>query len=57
MRAAREGAGISQRALARQAGVDHSHLNRFEAGERPISESMYQHLLAALAGLMAGDAA
>lgn len=51
LRQARKGAGVSIRALARQAGVDHSHVARFEKGERPISEAMYQHLLHALGTL------
>lgn len=57
VRAAREGAGISLRLLASQAGVNHSHLSRFETGERPISRVMYEHLLAAIAELLHREAA
>ncbi|HET7328491.1 MAG TPA: helix-turn-helix transcriptional regulator [Nocardioidaceae bacterium] len=52
LRTARVAAGITRRALARQAGVDHSHLGRFEHGERAVSESFYAHVTAALAVLI-----
>lgn len=60
LRQARVGAGISRMALARQAEVDHTHIARFENGERPMSEVAFQHCLYALAELMAprdGDSA
>ena len=53
-RAARQGAGLTVRALAERAGIDHSTVSRWERGEREISETTYQHLSLALADYMAG---
>ena len=52
LRTAREAAGVSQRRLASQAGVNHSSLSYFEAGKRPVSESFYANVKAALAVLI-----
>jgi transcriptional regulator with XRE-family HTH domain len=53
-RAARRGAGLSVRALARQSGVDHSTISRWERGEREISHATYEHLSLALGDYLAG---
>lgn len=55
-RAARQGAGVPLKALWREAepGVSYSHVYRWEKGERPLSETAYQHLSAALADYIAG---
>jgi DNA-binding transcriptional regulator YiaG len=55
-RQAREGAGVSLKALWRNAepGVSYSHVYRWEQGERDLSESAYQHLSLALAEYIAG---
>ena len=53
-RAAREGAGVSLRALCREAGVHVSHVSRRERGHRELSEVAYQHLSLALADYIAG---
>lgn len=53
-RAAREGAGVALRALADEAGIDHSTLSRWERGERQISTSTYEHLSHTLADYLAG---
>ena len=52
-RAARQGAGLSVRALADRADINHSTVSRWERGERQISETTYQHLANALADFMA----
>lgn len=52
-RAARQGAGISIRRLAADAGINHTTISRWERGQRDISEAAYQHLTTALADLMA----
>lgn len=57
LRAARRGAGISLRNLAKQSGVSHTHIARFETGERPISLAKYQHLLHALGQSLPQDGA
>ena len=53
-RAARQGAGVTVRALAKEAGVDYTHLSRWERGERPVSLVTYEHLSRALADYLAG---
>lgn len=53
-RAARQGAGLRIRALARESGVDHSTISRWERGEREISPATYEHLSLALADFLAG---
>ena len=53
-RAAREGAGLSVRALARESGIDHSTISRWERGEREISPATYEHLSLTLAHYLAG---
>lgn len=55
-RKAREGAGISLKALWREAepGVSYTHVYRWERGERDLSEAAYQHLSHALADYIAG---
>ena len=53
-RAARQGAGVTVRALAKEAGVDYTHLSRWERGERPVSPVTYEHLSRALADYLAG---
>ena len=53
-RAAREGAGVSVRAIATRAGVDHSTLSRWERGDRAISQVTYAHVTHALADYLAG---
>lgn len=53
-RAARQGAGLPLRALARQAEVDHSTISRWERGERDISPATYEHLSLTLADYLAG---
>ncbi|AEB09978.1 XRE family transcriptional regulator [Desulfobacca acetoxidans] len=65
MRQSREAAGISQRALAQQAGLDVSYINRLESGERRPRRGTLLKLASALritgqeleAWLMAGDLA
>lgn len=52
LRAAREGAGVTVYALAKQAGVSQTHVHRFEAGERGISLAKYEHLQAAIVELL-----
>lgn len=53
-RAARKGAGVSLRALCARAEVEHSHVSRWERGERRLSEVKYQHISGALADYIAG---
>ena len=53
-RAARQGAGLPLRTLARQADISHTTISRWERGEREISETTYEHLTATLAEFMAG---
>lgn len=53
-RAARQGAGLPLRALATEAGINHSTLSRWERGEREISTSTYEHLSHTLADYLAG---
>lgn len=53
-RAARQGAGLPLRALATEAGINHSTLSRWERGERDISTSTYEHLTRTLADYLAG---
>ena len=53
-RAARDGAGLKIRPLARRSGVDHSTISRWERGERAISAATYHHLTLALADYLAG---
>ena len=53
-RAARVGAGLPIRSLAKRADVTHSTISRWERGQRDISESTYQHLSLALADYLAG---
>ena len=53
-RAARQGAGLTVRALAKEAGVDYTHLSRWERGEREISLVKYEHLSRTLADYLAG---
>ena len=53
-RAARKGAGLPLRALATEAGINHSTLSRWERGEREISTSTYEHLSRTLADYLAG---
>lgn len=48
LRATREGVGISRRALALRAGVNHTHLARFESGERAVSKVFVARVIAAL---------
>lgn len=56
-RAAREGAGLSARALAEKAGLSHSTLSRWERGERDIAETTYQALMQLLIAHLAGQEA
>lgn len=53
-RAARLGAGLRLRALARRTDVDHSTISRWERGEREISRATYEHLSIALGDYLAG---
>lgn len=46
LRAIREGAEMSQRSLAKAAGVNHSHLSRVEAGKATLSPEFQQKVLA-----------
>jgi transcriptional regulator with XRE-family HTH domain len=48
MRARREAAGLSLRALAREAHVDPGHLSRIEAGARPATSAIAEVIDAAL---------
>ena len=52
-RAARQGAGVSLRALAAEAGISHPTLSRWERGERDISRNTYEHLTRTLADYFA----
>lgn len=56
-RAAREGAGLSARAVARKAGLSQSHLTRWERGERDLAEATYQALMQILIEHLAGGEA
>lgn len=53
-RAAREGAGLSLRALAAHTGLSHNHISMWERGQRELAEDTYQQLTDALAQFMAG---
>lgn len=53
-RAAREGAGLSVRALAARADVSPTTISRWERGEREIAPVTYEHLTQSLADFMAG---
>lgn len=53
-RAARQGAGLALRTLAKRVDIDHSTLSRWERGERDISHATYEQLAEALAQYMAG---
>ena len=59
LRALREGARMSQRGLAKAAGVDHTNLNRVEASQREISPELLVKVLGAIADRLhhRGDAA
>jgi transcriptional regulator with XRE-family HTH domain len=50
----REGVGLSRRALATRAGVEHSHLARFEYGERDLSAEKMTSVLQAIADRING---
>lgn len=53
-RAARKGAGLPIRTLAKRAEISHSTISRWERGDREISDATYEHLTGALADYMAG---
>lgn len=53
----REGVGMSRRALATQAQVEHSHLARFEYGERDLSADKMTRVLQVIADRINGRAA
>lgn len=53
-RAARQGAGLPIRVLARRSEVDHTTISRWERGERAISHTTYEHLTLTLADYLAG---
>jgi DNA-binding transcriptional regulator YiaG len=53
-RAARKGAGLSIRQLAKRADISHTTISRWERGEREIGEPTFQHLSLALTDYMAG---
>ena len=57
LRATREDVGISRRALAALAGVNHSHLARFEHGERSVSPDFLVTVVTALATVLAAKSA
>ena len=58
LRVARITGGVSLRALSAEAGVNHSHLGRFERGKVPVSHNLYSRAVLALAYLIANkDAA
>lgn len=48
LRAIREGAAMSQRSLAKAAGINHSHLSRVEAGKATLSPEFQQKVLAVI---------
>jgi transcriptional regulator with XRE-family HTH domain len=48
LREIREGAEMSQRTLAKAAGVNHSHLSRVEAGKATLSPDFQAKVLAAI---------
>lgn len=48
LRALREGADLSQRGLAKAAGINHSHLSRVEAGKATLSPDFETKVLAAI---------
>jgi transcriptional regulator with XRE-family HTH domain len=52
-RAARQGAGVSLRALALEAGISHPTLSRWERGQRAVSHITYVHLTRTLADYLA----
>ena len=49
IRALRTGAGLSARKLAGSVGISHSHLIRFERGERDVSTATLARLIQAIA--------
>ena len=49
IRALRTGAGLSLRQLAGAVGISHSHLVRFERGERDVSTETLTRLIHAIA--------
>ena len=53
-RAAREGAGLSIRAIAKRAEVSHPTISLWERGLRQIGDPTYEHLVTTLADYMAG---
>lgn len=53
VREKRIGAGISARALALKSGLSHTHLVRFESGERQVSETSLARIVTALAEMAA----
>jgi len=54
LRAAREGAGLSLRSVATQAGVNAGHLARVENGERAISTLAHERVMRTIARHLAG---
>ena len=48
LRGLREGARMSQRGLAKAAGINHSHLSRVEAGKATLSPDFETKVLKAL---------
>ena len=57
LKTARLNAQLSQRALAKQAGVDNSFISRVEAGERSLSSAGYAAVvrIAAVLGVDPGE--
>ena len=49
LRVARLAAGVTLKGLSREAGVNHSHLSRFERGQVPVSLNLYSHAVVTLA--------
>ncbi len=49
LRAMREGAGMSQRALAEGAECSHQHLAYIEQGQRPLSHDLAHRVAVAIA--------
>lgn len=53
IRAMREEVGMSGRQLAKAIGVNHAHLARVEAGERPLSRKVQERISRAIADRLA----
>jgi Helix-turn-helix domain len=53
LRVARLAAGVTLKGLSREAGVNHSHLSRFERGQVPVSLNLYSHAVVTLAHMVA----